>query len=226
MDGAAWMATQRGARAAAGAMAGGATVVARRSIPDLTASRHLLARPPPPPPLTPPTLSAAVYSFEERRPSYAVSIPPELDTASSLAFIHQPNPDYLDDSSAAADASPSSPPTPRGQSYSKTLPVAVSAPAAGSSGLASAKDTFAPSSFPSSPTLPPPPPTHNHDALYAMAHAQEEVDVHGEIILVTDDLGEGWKRHTRVYGGGVCLACMAAGGGGSYGDRVPPEHRR
>jgi hypothetical protein len=51
--------------------------------------------------------------------------------------------------------------------------------------------------------------------------------VQGEIISVVDDAGHGWKRHTRVYGGGVCLACLASGGqGGFYGDRVPLEDRR
>jgi len=41
----------------------------------------------------------------------------------------------------------------------------------------------------------------------------------------------GWKRHTRVYGGGVCLACLSAGGGpggqgGFYGSTVPLADRR
>jgi hypothetical protein len=50
----------------------------------------------------------------------------------------------------------------------------------------------------------------------------------GEIISVMDDAGHGWKRHTRVYGGGVCLACVAAGDreGGFYGDTVPLSERR
>jgi hypothetical protein len=30
-----------------------------------------------------------------------------------------------------------------------------------------------------------------------------DVSVQGEIVM-----GEGWRRHTRVYGGGVCLACL------------------
>jgi hypothetical protein len=29
-----------------------------------------------------------------------------------------------------------------------------------------------------------------------------EVEVQGEIIVA-----EGWRRHTRVFGGGVCKAC-------------------
>jgi hypothetical protein len=60
--------------------------------------------------------------------------------------------------------------------------------------------------------------------------SQEEIDLHGEIISVVDGAGHGWKRHTRVYGGGVCLACLAADGeggdGGFYGDKVPLEDRR
>lgn len=36
----------------------------------------------------------------------------------------------------------------------------------------------------------------------------------------------GWKRHTRVYGGGVCLACAEAVDGGFYGSRVRPEDKR
>lgn len=61
--------------------------------------------------------------------------------------------------------------------------------------------------------------------------SQQEIDLQGEIISVMDDAGHGWKRHTRVYGGGVCLACVAAAGrdgvqGGFYGDKVPLEDRR
>jgi len=56
--------------------------------------------------------------------------------------------------------------------------------------------------------------------------SEEQIDLHGEVISVTDDAGHGWKRHTRVYGGGVCLACAAAEQGGFYGDKVPLEDRR
>jgi hypothetical protein len=61
--------------------------------------------------------------------------------------------------------------------------------------------------------------------------SQQEIDLQGEIISVMDDAGHGWKRHTRVYGGGACLACIAAaeqygGQGGCYGDKVPLEDRR
>jgi hypothetical protein len=98
-------------------------------------------------------------------------------------------------------------------------------------------ETFSPSSYPStSPLLPPPPPSHEFPYEYQFVGGPggpgielsvEEVDLHGEIISVLDDASHGWKRHTRVYGGGVCLACAAAGGeGGFYGDKVPMEDRR
>lgn len=110
--------------------------------------------------------------------------------------------------------------------------------------------TSIPSSYPStSPLLPPPPPTMDHDFDLAeimfpgagavdgglrVVHAGhihgqsegESNDVHGDAIGVPDDSGTGWKRHTRVYDGGVCLACAAAGGGGFYGARVRPEDKR
>jgi len=188
---------------------------------DYAPPRHSMARPPPPPPLTPPSLSSAVFTFEDRRPSYAVSVPAELETAPAVSFIHRPNPDYTG-SSTSADVV-SSPSTPRRRSYTKTLP--IGAPGSGS-GQREARDAFAPSSFPpASPALPPPPPGH-HEAALDGADGQGEIDVQGEIISVLDESGAGWKRHTRVYGGGVCLACMASGGGGFYGDKVPPEDRR
>lgn len=111
---------------------------------------------------------------------------------------------------------------------------------------------FSPSSYPSSwPLLPPPPPGQYHDFVdepevmlggydgdagfgehghvdggHAMDGHGGQVDVHGQMISVTDDSGAGWKRHTRVYGGGVCLACAASGGGGGfYGASVRPEDK-
>lgn len=35
------------------------------------------------------------------------------------------------------------------------------------------------------------------------AEGEVEVNMQGEIMI-----GDGWRRHTRVYGGGVCLACL------------------
>ncbi|GAB1315242.1 SH3 domain-containing protein [Madurella fahalii] len=198
------------------------------------------ARPPPPPPLTPPNLDDPVYPFQDRRPSCAISIPPGLDTS----FIHQPNPEYLG-SSTSTDMPSSSPQSttaiPRRRSYTKSVPISIpmptAVPALASTETVTLGSTFSPSSYPpTSPLLPPPPPGHDALPEYQFVGgpggpgvflSQEEIDVHGEIISVTDHAGHGWKRHTRVYGGGVCLACLAAGEeGGFYGATVPLEDRR
>ena len=205
---------------------------------DFTTPRQFMARPPPPPPLTPPTLSGAIFTIDDRRRSYPHSIPAKLDAVSPAAssFIHQPNPDYVGSSSSAAMKTDAPSTTPRRRSYNKTLPIGIPVPQHSPSSppteLPSATtDGFSPSSFPpTSPLLPPPPPGHHELALDIVdGHHQigRDIDVQGEIISVLDDSGAGWKRHTRVYGGGVCLACVAAGGGGGfYGDTVRPEDRR
>ncbi|KAH7149142.1 hypothetical protein B0J13DRAFT_298042 [Dactylonectria estremocensis] len=170
--------------------------------------RPLMARPPPAPPLTPPELSTAVFTFEDRpRPG-------------DDSFMRQPNPDYMSStSSSVLPSSASSPSIPRRRSYNKTLPIGIPTPQT-SSGLSDIADlTFSPSSYPpTSPLLPPAPPTTG----------SQEIDVKGEIIGVLDGGGAGWTRHTRVYGGGVCLACEASGGdhGGFYGATVRPEEMR
>ncbi|KAJ0283419.1 hypothetical protein COL940_004587 [Colletotrichum noveboracense] len=78
----------------------------------------------------------------------------------------------------------------------------------------------------SSPT-PRPPPIHGEileDGTF------REIKVQGEIISMLDGSGAGWKRHTRVYGNGACLACAASCDdghhGGFYGENVLPEERR
>lgn len=96
--------------------------------------------------------------------------------------------------------------------------------------------TFSPSSYPpSSPLLPPAPPTVSGTLGTGASAAAErgdrtEIDMHGQVVSVLDDEGAGWTRHTRVYGGGVCLACKAAGrehgDGGFYGATVTPEEMR
>jgi hypothetical protein len=57
-----------------------------------------------------------------------------------------------------------------------------------------------------------------------------QIDMQGEIVSMLNSDGAGWTRHTRVYGGGVCLACAAAGrehgDGGFYGATVRPEEMR
>ncbi|OTB00980.1 hypothetical protein M426DRAFT_26090 [Hypoxylon sp. CI-4A] len=194
---------------------------------DVTASASIVntgtspslgySRPPPPPPLTPPTLSAGVYTFQDRRLSVAASSTGDLDSS----FFQQPNPDYTlspssGSTSTALPHDEDAPSIPRRRSYTKMLPLGPP-----NQGPENDEASFPPSSFPSSgPILPLAP----HESLDS---AHREIDVKGEIISVMDDSGAGWKRHTRVYGGGVCLACLASGSqGGFYGDNVPPEHRR
>ncbi|GKT91374.1 hypothetical protein Ct61P_09224 [Colletotrichum tofieldiae] len=76
--------------------------------------------------------------------------------------------------------------------------------------------TFSPSSYPpTSPLLPGPPPIYG-EIRYDEA-TNREILVQGEIISLLDGAGAGWKRHTRVYGGGVCLACAASGDDGHHG---------
>lgn len=97
---------------------------------------------------------------------------------------------------------------------------------------------------PTSPLLPPPPPiTHEaFDPSMVMfpgpardggirvvpAHNHRElVPSSTQVTSSSDHPGVSWARHTRVYGGGVCLACAAAAGdGGFYGDSVRPEDKR
>lgn len=166
--------------------------------------RNLISRPPPAPPLTPPELSSTVYTLEGRHHSQD-------------DFFSQPNPDYTSLSTPSSGSQPSTIDTsqPRIFSYNKTIPIGIPGSQESESDLA-----FTPSSYPpSSPILPPAPPTERKD-----------IDVRGEIVTVLDDEGAGWTRHTRVYGGGVCLACAASGrqhgDGGFYGVNVPPEEKR
>ncbi|KAI2775960.1 hypothetical protein F4815DRAFT_486186 [Daldinia loculata] len=161
------------------------------------------------------SIDAGVFSFQDRRLSIAASSMGDLDTS----FFQQPNPDYTlspspESSTTALAHGQDSPSIPRRRSYTKMLPLGPAHTDSGHDGA-----SFSPSSFPSSsPILPLAP----HESLDS-----REIDVKGEIISIMDDSGAGWKRHTRVYGGGVCLACLASGSqGGFYGDNVPLEHRR
>ncbi|KAH7325764.1 hypothetical protein B0I35DRAFT_118251 [Stachybotrys elegans] len=183
-----------------------------------SAHGQFMSRPPPAPPLTPPELSTAVFTFEDR--------PRRPDS-----FLQQPSSSFISSTSTSlSQSSSASPPTPRRRSYNKTLPIGIPTPQSSSVSESEPADlTFSPSSYPpTSPLLPPAPPgflVPDDDA-----KAQREIDVQGEIISVVDGDGAGWTRHTRVYGGGVCLACAASGGdhtaGGFYGATVRPEEMR
>jgi hypothetical protein len=170
-------------------------------------------------PLTPPGLSTAFFSFQDRRLSVAASSNGDFDPR----LAHGPNSDLSSSESTMSlvhDAQVPSPISLR-KSYTKAHPhdpIQSSSPIG--TGSEDSSSAFSPSSFPSShPILPLAP----HAALES-----KEMDVTGEIVSVLDDSGADWKRHTRVFGGGVCLACMAAGGndGGFYGDNVPLDQRR
>lgn len=187
---------------------------------DADDSRALKARPPPPMPFTPPVLSTTFFSLQDRRLSMAVSTNGDFDPT----LVHEADSDInsAESSTTIRPNMKASSPIPLRRSYSKIL--ATDPPPPDFPAEAETEDTspaFAPNSFPSSnPILPIAP----HAALDA-----GEMDVTGEIVSVMDDSGAGWKRHTRVYGGGVCLACMASGGGhhgGFYGENVPLDQRR
>lgn len=45
------------------------------------------------------------------------------------------------------------------------------------------------------------------------------IEVSEEIIVAA----EGWRRHTRVYGGGVCLACLESESEQLQSERLPAE---
>lgn len=185
-----------------------------KAVPDIMA--RSFARRPPAPPLTPPEPSTNIFSPYDR-------------PRSRHSFIHQPNPDYT------STSAPSSPPpaTPKRRTYSKTMPIGIPTPQNSSLGasaeplFATADGTnFSPSSYPpTSPLLPPAPPGTQHSP---QEEDGRDVHVKGEIISSLDHEGAGWTRHTRVYGGGVCLACAAAGNheGGFYGKNVTPEEMR
>ncbi|KAK1992595.1 hypothetical protein LX36DRAFT_588109 [Colletotrichum falcatum] len=196
---------------------------------NLAPAQFVMSRPPPPPPLTPPEMSPSVFTYDERRRSFTSGVS-EL----GASFFEQPNPDYMSSTSTGASTATQSThatrfsPTPRRRSYTKTLSIGMPIPSTGPI-LDGAEMIFSPSSYPpTSPLLPGPPPIHG-EIRYDEA-TNREILVQGEIISLLDDAGKGWKRHTRVYGGGVCLACAASGDdghhGGFYGENVLPEEKR
>lgn len=192
--------------------------------------------PPPPPPLTRPTLDRTASAFQYPRLTDAPSGPQDLDTS----FIHQTNLEHVGHTSPVhiPTSSPSNATViPRRRSYTKSVPVGIPTPGSSSSSSSATTVTssaaFSPSSHrPSSPPFPSPPPVphgyqfvggHMGHHIADRGQHQDEIEVHGEIITVTDDNGDGWRRHTQVYGGGICLACNE---GGFYGPNVPLEDRR
>lgn len=171
--------------------------------------RRILTRLPPPPPLTPPELSTTIFACNE-----------DVD-----GFMSQPNPDYMSATSSMPfeDAQP----TPRRRSYMKTFTIGTPM-VAGEDG-AFPDPSFGPGSSPSSPLFSALPPlSQGQMRAHEDGFPRRNVDVKGEIISVVNQEGEGWTRHTRVYGGGACLACAASGGqeGGFYGATVTPEEMR
>lgn len=102
---------------------------------------------------------------------------------------------------------------------------------------------ISPSSYPlTSPLLPPPTTDYSLDTSAIMFPGTGAVidggfrmvpasNNHNEARLTHvhtafENSNAGWKRHTRVYGGSVCLACAASKDGGFYGSSVRPEDRR
>ncbi|CAJ2502179.1 Uu.00g095730.m01.CDS01 [Anthostomella pinea] len=186
---------------------------------DATLPRTLKPRPPPPLPPVPLTISTGSLTFQDHRPSSAASI--SGDDERSLS--HHAGPEYdpvtsSESSSTAVSGTQISYQKPRRRSYTKVLPLR-SPQSTSPAELGSKASSYSPSASPSSsPMLPLAP----HESFEPR-----------EIISVTDDSGAGWRRHTRVYDGGVCLACMASTGqdghdsqGGFYGDNVPMDQRR
>ncbi|KAJ1326327.1 hypothetical protein MN608_07774 [Microdochium nivale] len=174
-------------------------------------------RPRPPPPLTPPVLDVSSVGFEDLPSRPGV---PKIDDN----FFGLPNPDYMSatmDSAAVSESTstafshqqiPSA--TPRRRSYTKVMHIG------GEESALNAADDSAISL------------RHHQTSSSPAFHGTPEsrdMNIQGEIISVLDNDGAGWKRHTRVYGGGVCLACLESEGkegGGFYGENVRPEDRR
>ncbi|KAI1270715.1 hypothetical protein F5Y18DRAFT_20189 [Xylariaceae sp. FL1019] len=173
--------------------------------------------------VTTPLRSTAVFSFQDRRLSMAASVNGDYDARlmdhMSSGPNSRPSTDSTVDTTANSSTQASSPVSLR-KSHPRDIEHAHTGPSATNDGDDDAL-SFSPSSFPSSnPILPLAP---------HVAFETEETDDTGAYVLLEDN-GVDWQRHTRVYGGGVCLACLASGGdhdeGGFYGENVPLEDRR
>lgn len=173
----------------------------------------LMSRPPPAPPLTPPELSTSVFTFTR-------------GAHDQDSFMHQPNPDYMSSTeSPTSQNSPSSPPGARRTSYTRLIHSGPSITQSSSPTEQDSGDVSLSTSYPPTTSLLPPAPPGLQEA-EDESRQTRQIEVQGEIISVLDGEGAGWTRHTRVYGGGVCLACAASGGnhgGGFYGANVSPE---
>jgi hypothetical protein len=216
----------------------------------------------PPPPLIPATFIHESFLFENRRPSDAVSIHPILGNTAIIYQPNQDYGTGFSSSADAMTSTPASaeaiiPDT----SYTKSISTGIPIPTPPTSASTSASATFqtapiqipgatsasrnlrefSPSSYPPrSPSLPPPPPTAPPNYVFVggpggpgvMLSQHEMVNMQGEVVSVVDEYESDWMRHTRVYGGGPCLACAAAvardgdQAGGFYGENVPLEDRR
>ncbi|KAM3511320.1 hypothetical protein MY11210_005057 [Beauveria gryllotalpidicola] len=151
--------------------------------------------------------------FSMRLPPAPPLTPPKLSTTVFACvedvdgFISQPNPDYMSETLSVHFQN--NQPTRLTSSYTKA--VTIGAPGEDAASLQQLASPPAGSQSPGQPQEDEAP--------------RRNVDVKGEIISLVNEDGEGWTRHTRVYGGGVCLACAASGGheGGFYGATVTPE---
>ncbi|KAI1290604.1 hypothetical protein F5Y03DRAFT_55374 [Xylaria venustula] len=170
---------------------------------------------PSPMPLTPPEGSTRFSNFQNRRSSVAASTHNDFDPTLTYGMAWDiPSPEST--TSIAPHVRTSSP-----LRYTTTLSYDTAHPNSSTEPeLDDASSAFAPSSFPSSSQILP-------IAPHAVLHSTE-YGVAGDMLSATGDSGAGWQRHTRVYGGGVCLACLAAGDeeGGFYGENVPLDQRR
>ncbi|KAI0388948.1 hypothetical protein F5Y17DRAFT_165755 [Xylariaceae sp. FL0594] len=178
-------------------------------------------------PHTPPESSIAPYSFEDRRLSTAASSSGDFERGVTYRWNSEPS--MADVTVSMAGPNQVSSPTFLQTSYGDLLPLddmqaGTSMRTEGLEGHHSSAFSFSPSSYPSS----------NHILPIAPSESFEPRDsgVTGDMVS-SDPHGnnELWGGHTRVYGGGICLACQAAkaaGGedGGYYGENVPLDQRR
>ncbi|KAG6008672.1 hypothetical protein E4U21_004027 [Claviceps maximensis] len=153
-------------------------------------------------------------------------------------FIHQPNPDYMSFTTSAMSQPDSfaTPTTPRRRSYHRRVlvgnvttitPPSFSVDVHSTTAQASVSSSSYPPKSPLLPLLTPLPPDAIDPVCSNIKTHARLMDVEGEIVFSLDRDGNEWTRHTRVYGGGVCLACTdsgdRSGGRGFYEATVMPE---